>query len=337
VTERQAVFFHNKALMALQFSSLRRLVLGISIDVMDKFWNAYSIPDTTAKRELRYTSTALVDGYNMALEQGLSPKLMEYLQTFELDLLGFAYKGAGMGLALLDYLSPGNQRRFQQFVADNPAHVQVVHIGAGIIMSVLKRDAARSMADLLPFNRWWAVDGFGFYDGVSNWKRSLEQQAIPKQFKGYARRGFDQGLGRSIWFLYSVDLDNVVKQIHCFSPTRHADLWSGVGLASTYTGGVDRTILEAVKAAAGDYASDVAVGSALAANGRYLAKNIVDHTNLASSVFCGATAEEAAKLTLRVKEALTIDPNEPVETDLPIYEIYRQGIRAQMTNRLLAV
>jgi len=323
--------------MALQFSLLRRLVLGISIDVMDKFWNAYSIPDTAAKRELRYTSTALVDGYNMALEQGLSPSLMEYLQTFELDLLGFAYKGAGMGLTLLDYLSPGNQRRFQQFVAENPEHVQLAHIGAGIVISVLKRDAGYSVADMLPFNRWWAIDGFGFYDGVSNWKRSLQQQAVPKQLKGYTRRAFDQGLGRSIWFLYNVDIDKVVNQVHCFLPSRHADLWSGIGLASTYTGGVDRNTLEAVKLAAGAYASDVAVGSALAANGRYTAKNIVDHTNLASSVFCGAAAEETAKLTIRVSQELTVDPSEPVETGLPVYEIYRQGIRDQLTNLLLVV
>ena len=316
--------------MALQFSLLRRLVLGISIDVLDKFWNAYSIPDTAAKRDLRHTSTALIDGYNMALEEGLSPKLMEYLQTFELDLLGFAYKGAGMGLALLDYLSPGNQRRFQQFVAGNPAHEQVVHIGAGIIMSVLKRDAARSIADMLPLNRWWAVDGFGFYDGISNWKRSLQQQAVPNQLKGYTCRAFDQGLGRSIWFLYSVDIDGLVNQIHCFPASRHADLWSGIGLASTYTGGVDRDTLEAIKAAAREYAPDVAIGSALAASGRYVAQNIVAHTNLACSVFCEASASKAAQLTSYVRRELTVDPNEPVETDFPVYEIYRQGIRSRL-------
>lgn len=301
------------------------------MDVMDGFWNAYSIPETVAKRELRYTSDALVNGYNTALEEGLSPKLIEYLQTVELDLIGFAYKGAGMGLAMLDYFSPGGgQRRFNRFVAENPEHVHVAHIGAGIVMSILKQDVDRSIADMLPLNRWWAVNGFGFYDGISNWKRSLQQQAVPNQLKGYARRAFDQGLGRSIWFLYSVDIDGLVNQIHQFPASRHADLWSGIGLASTYTGGVDRDTLEAVKLAAKEYAPDVAIGSALAASGRYVAQNITDHTNLACSVFCEASASEAAQLTGYARRELTVDPNEPVETDFPVYEVYRQGIRSRL-------
>ena len=316
------------------FGSFRQLLLGVSIDVIDQFWRAYNVPDSPARQELRYNSSAFIEGYNTAVNLGSSPTLDERLGAYERNLLGFSHMGGAMGLILLDFIPPGNQSRFQQFIARHPNHINLAHTGAGVAIQVMKKDPEQPLSLMAPLNRWWAMDGFGFYDAVSNWKQALRQQVIPNRIRGYGRRAYDQGLGRSIWFLYHTHIDNVVEQIQLFPESRRADLWSGIGLASTYTGGIGEETLQAVKAAAGSYALDVAVGSALATNARYVADNLVDHTNLATSVLCGCSAEETAQLTLQVRDGLSVMPNEPVLVQEPVYEAYRKGIRAQLTPAL---
>ena len=316
--------------MAINFGPLRRLVLGVSIEIMDKFWDAHNRPNTQAKQELRHTSNALLESYNQAIELGLSPELRDRLLDYDTDLQGFAHKGAGMGLIFLDFLSPGGTSRFHDFINEYPQHINLIHVGAGIAMWVLKKDIEKTLAVMPPLSRWWAMDGFGFYDGVSNWRKSLDKHLVPNRVQGYAKRAYDQGLGRSIWFLYNTDIDGIVNHIHQFPVFRHGDLWSGVGLASTYTGGVEAATLNQLRTASGDHALDVAVGSALAANARYLADNIVPHTELACSMLCDRSAVESAQLTLAILEKLPVDSQESVTVELPVYETYRRQLRQQL-------
>jgi len=316
---------------------LRRFLFGLSIEGLDRFWKEFPGSETEARKRLRLSSNAFINGYNTALEVGLSHILYSELQAFDIAFRGFAYEGAGMGIAMLDYTALGNQNRFQQLVDSAPNYSSLPFIGAGFAIAVLKRDLNRSLSIMDPMHRWWAIDGYGFYNGVFHWKKSIEKQKVSKQITGYACRAFDRGLGRSIWFLFSGNIDEIVQKLEAFPESRRADLWAGIGVASTYAGGVDRETLEKVKVAAGTYASYLPLGSALAANARYLAANIVEHNNLACSVYCGMSAESAAKLTLGVEQEQSIDKQEPVFTPKPVFETYREIIRSQFMQVPLAV
>jgi hypothetical protein len=72
-----------------------------------------------------------------------------------------------------------------------------------------------------------------------------------------------------------------------FPQSRQADLWSGVGLACAYAGGVDRRRLEFLREAAGPYLAQAAQGAAFAAKARARAGNPAHQTDLACGVFCG--------------------------------------------------
>ncbi len=325
--------------MILDGGFLRRFLFGISIQGMERRWKDFSGLgiETEARKQLRSVCNACFNGYNTALEVGLSPLLFSELQAFDIKLRGFAYEGASMGLAMIDYTSFGGESKFQKFVEENPNYKILAHIGAGLAIAILNRDIEKSLASMNPMQRWWAIDGYGFYNGIFNWQQSLEKQIFPKKLTGYARRAFDRGLGRSLWFFFTADVDRIVEKLQQFPKSRHSDIWSGIGLVSTYAGGVNKETLRNFHAAAVSYQPYISLGSTQAAYARYLANNIVDYTNLACSVLCDMSAEDAAKLSLKVMEGLNIDEQEAVFVEQPIYETYREGIRTHFIKSTAAV
>jgi hypothetical protein len=109
-----------------------------------------------------------------------------------------------------------------------------------------------------------------------------------------------------------------------FPSYRRADLWSGIGLACAYAGGVSRDEIQALQRAAGTYAPHLAQGAAFAAKCRQLAGNETDHTDLACQVFAGVSATQAAAVT---DESLKDLP------DNAAYEVWRERIRTALSSK----
>jgi hypothetical protein len=150
----------------------------------------------------------------------------------------------------------------------------------------------------------------------------VEGIAIPKELDGYACRAFDQGLGRSLWFVKGADVTAVRGAICGFQPSRRGDLWSGVGLACTYAGGVGQEEMRVLQQAAGNYRPELAQGAAFAAKARLKAGNLTAHTEMASQILCGMPAEAAAAIT----DAALVGLAE--EGTTPAYEVWRRRIQA---------
>jgi hypothetical protein len=241
----------------------------------------------------------------------------------EPELHGFAYEGAGMGIAALDCIAPW-KKRLNAFV-DGPAapHIYPTYVGVGLALARLHKQPERFLSQLDPLLGWVIVDGYGFHEGFFARRRYIDQRAVPTHLSPYARRIFDQGLGRCIWFSSGAVVDLVAATIAPFAKSRHADLWSGVGLACAYAGGADREALEALLKVAHPYKSQLARGAAVAAKGRQQAGNTAPHTELACELFCGLTSSQAAQVTDVARENLPVNGGEPV------YEVWRQRIQAR--------
>src|SRR5262249_5435273 len=144
---------------------------------------------------------------------------------------------------------------------------------------------------------WLVVDGYGFHEGYFRWPQYIEHQAIPTQLNIYERRVFDQGLGRSMWFVKGADIAAVASAIELFPSARRDDLWSGVGLACAYAGGCGRAAIKLLRAAAIRHLPALAQGVAFAAKTRQRAANLNSHTETVCRLICGRSAEEAAGIT----------------------------------------
>ncbi len=304
---------------------LRQLAFGISLEEATFARRGFRGNNVEAQQRLEQIGYTFLHGYHAAAIKNDEPQaLVTELNAVAPELRGFAFEGAAMGLALLDYLTPWNRNRVQVFLADaGAAHAYMVHVGVGWMLARMRQRIEPSLARLNPLLGWLAVDGYGFHEGYFHASRYVDQQAIPRGISDYARRVFDQGLGRSLWFVNGADVNHIPVTIAAFCPSRQADLWSGVGLACAYAGGVERSSIDALRTAAKSYLPQLAQGAAFAAKARSRAGNPAVHTELACEVLCGMPAEAAAEITDMALNEL------PTNGVLPTYELWRQRIQNQ--------
>lgn len=324
---------------------LFRLLLGISPREVTFARRGFRYGRLVARRRLERIGAYFLHGYHAALIRSDPWDLASELDTVGREDLGFAYEGAAMGIAVLDHLWPwrvcgrpdpssgtaGRQlpwtgRRLEGFMAGPGSdHIYMTHVGVGWALARLRLRIETTLARLDTLLRWLAVDGYGFHEGYFHWRRSVAKGEVPRRVVGYARRAFDQGLGRSLWFVEGADVPSIAGAVRAFDRHRWADLWSGVGLAAAYAGGAEEEELGRLKAAAGPYGPALAQGAAFAAKARQRSGTPAGHTGLACRVFCGLDAGEAAFVTDAALEGL------PESGPLPSYEIWRRRIQSCFT------
>ena len=306
---------------------LRKVAFGISLEEVKFARRGFRASNANAQKRLEQIGDVFLQGYHAVLEEDAPEALALRLRVVDTELRGFAFEGAAMGLTLLDHLSLWNSKRLHTFLnGPGAAHIYMAHLGVGWAMARLpwlRRHMEQYLTRLDPLLCWLAVDGYGFHEGYFNWRRAIERHAIPDQLKGYARRVFDQGLGRSLWFVEGANVLQIASTIASFDSERHADLWSGAGLACAYAGGVDQAGVEAMRMAAQPYTPQLAQGVAFAAKARQRANNPAAHTEMACKVLCGLSCEAAALITDLALESLPGDGEEPA------YEVWRKRIHAQ--------
>ncbi len=263
-------------------------------------------------------------GYRAALEEARNEVMVPKLEAVEREFRGFAFEGAAMGLALLDWLTPWRRDRVGKFLqGPGDAHAYMVHVGAGWMLARVPMNAERLLARFDPLLRWLAIDGYGFHEGFFHWRRYLGGQSLPTRLTGYARSAFDQGLGRSLWFVDGAEVERIPKTIAALPAERHADLWSGVGLACVYAGEAEDSALKQLCEAAGRHLPQLAQGAAFAAKARQRAGNQTPYTDRACRIVCGMSAEEAALLTDAALENL------PADAATPAYAMWRRRIQSK--------
>ncbi len=304
-----------------------RRLLGIPAEEATFARRGFTRTGPRAQAHLEAVGHAFLRGYHAALERDDPWELAGGLAEVDRALVGFAFEGAAMALALLDGLTPWKRDRVAAFLAGPGApHVYMVHVGVGWAMARLPwRRLAPPGPPLDPFLRWLAIDGYGFHEGYFHPARHVRHRAPPSsRATPYTRRAFDQGLGRALWFADGASPEHVAGTIGAFPPGRRPDLWSGVGLAAAYAGGTDATGLTALRRAAGALGAHVAQGAAFASKARQRAGNVTPHTELAVRILCGVPAAAAAAITDEALAGLRD------EGDVPAYEVWRRRIRRRL-------
>lgn len=282
---------------------------------------------------LEEAGLTFLKGYHTAIADRGSLELAARLEEITHERRGFAFEGAAMALALLDHMTPWKRDRWHTFVqGPGKPHVYMVHVGAGWALARLRRGVEGFLSHIDPLLGWLAVDGYGFHEGYFDWPHSIEEQKVPRRLRGYARRVFDQGLGRSLWFVECGDPIRIRERIAAFPSSRRSDLWSGIGLAATYAGGVGPEALKDILRDAEPYRPHVAQGASFAAKARQLAGNASEATEKACSVFCNLSVEEAARWSDEVQADL---PHSDDHLN-PSYEAWRRGLAERFRGRTLS-
>lgn len=302
--------FHECRAATTPSSSVRRMwaalvgrVARISTNETLVARRGFIVPRPESAARLEAIGATFVSGYNLAVGSCELHPLVESLTGYPIEDAGFAYEGTAMGIAIADWITPG-RRMFDAYVA-GPAHGHeyMAWVGLGWALARLPVAPQQALMRYRNLNCWLALDGYGFHEGYFNWPARLVRQRRPPRLTPGAHRVFDQGLGRSLWFVRGADAGLVAQAIATFAPERRADLWSGVGLAAAYAGGCGKADLLALLAKCGAHAPSLAQGVVFAAEARRRAGNIVPHVELACRTVLGADALACADLAAATRPA----------------------------------
>lgn len=270
-----------------------------------------------------------LEGYAAAAEADSPAEAERPLEAVPEGYRGFAYEGAAMGCAVRDGLPVGGRDHVAEFLAGPAArHIYMAYVGVGWAMARVPRFRWSSLHAADPLLRWLILDGYGFHQAYFRTRQYVhgprpQEHSCPwdaGEHAWYVPHVIDQGIGRATWFVAGGDPDRVGRIFDRFGPGRRADLFSGAGLAATYAGGTGRAALERLWEIAGQHRPNLAQGAAFAAHARVHAGLVMPYTELATEVFCGRSAAEAATLPDEARAGL------PTTGAIPAYAIWRSRI-----------
>ena len=279
--------------------------------------------DAPAARHLGAIFFTVIRAYHATLRNERLSALIPLLNAVEPDLRGFAYEGAALGLTQLDQVLPWRTRLPAFLSGPASPYLYPAYVGIGVALARTGKDPQQMLKSVDPVLGWLVVDGYGWRYGIFSRQFAVVEQQIPGLLKGYARRVYDQGLGRSMWFSGGAQAGAIAAMMDRFAPDRQPDLWSGIGFGCAYAGGASRAELLRLRDVAGPHVPSVAMGAAIAAKGRERAGNCAEHTDLACEIWCGLSAHAAAHITDRALHAL------PSDDTLPAFAHWRQRIAAE--------
>ncbi|GII72758.1 enediyne biosynthesis protein [Sphaerisporangium melleum] len=289
--------------------------------------------DDAARELLETVGEMFLTGYAYAAEARTPAEAEERLEQIPHRFRGFAYEGAGMAYAILDATPLATSGKLAGSLAGRGAEqVYLIYVGAGWAMARLPRMLWSKIHLPDPLLRWLALDGYGFHQAYFKTDQYVHGQYQDSGFRwpdgsaAYANRVIDQGIGRALWFVGGTDVEVVSSLIAKFPEHRRGDLYAGTGLAATYACGAAEDELRRFAELAGPYRPQLAQGSAFAAEARVRPGLVVPATEVATRVFCGVTPQEAARIS---NGSI---PDQPVQGDVPAYEVWRQRIADQFVS-----
>lgn len=308
---------------------LKRLLFGIAPQETSCAGRGFIGGSGQARARVEAVGTCFAHGYHAALEETRLERLQQRVEQLDMAWRGFAYEGAGMALYLLDQLTLWRRDRFAQFLAGPGARYQYLAlVGAGWAMARLPPffELHHRLEQLEPVLRYLAMDGYGFHMGYFHWPKYGIRQEQDARLSGYALRAFDQGLGRSLWFVRVLDIDAIAETIKTFAEHRHSALWAGVGLAAGYAGGVSAEALERLRAHAGAHRAALAQGVGFAATAHAETGIEPAHTQLASQLLAGLP------MSSLVQRCIQARPADSMESTSLLYEVWRQRIQQELSS-----
>lgn len=257
----------------------------------------FSVKNTNTQHHLERIGSCFLDGYHHSLEEKTNDKLIDHLEKTAPFYRGFAYEGAAMGLAIKGFFQFNRNQQLQAFLQDANHHIYMLHVGVGWALAKLPVRLQHQISRYDPLLRWLIMDGYGFHQIYFKTKAYAGKKKVPRLPQQQAHI-FYQGLGRGLWFVCGAEVDRIIQEVAQFPQEYQADIWAGIGLASTYAGTIEESEMRHLKQHIHPaYVPDFLQGIAFAAKARIRAGLASEYTHQAAKVMSGFNLEELAMIT----------------------------------------
>jgi hypothetical protein len=320
--------------MPTTLGSVRRRVFTPQFREVTFAKRGFPAAPSAATQRLEAIPQAVICGFEWGIDARDQWEVERRLDLVDVEQRGFAYEGVTMAFTILDAMGPGRGHRTRDLLkGPGSRHIFLAYIGMGFAMDHLPRPLWKKVIPDLtpdpyyPTMSWLAVDGYGFDLAYFHTQRWVDEQKVPAPYRwegspDYFLRAVDQGIGRALWFICGAHAPDVAAAAGRFASHRQPDLWSGIGLAATFAGGCDEEGLAALRRAAGDNWSQLALGVVFAAKARAYSGTVPDHTHATCAALTDISVDKAVSL------ADGTAPTGPDTGSEPVYELWRQRICA---------
>ena len=233
-------------------------------------------------------------------------KLNEWLLELPKEFISVAYEGASMGVAIKSIEETNSLNQWNKFYNDfGLKHSSQMHVGLGWAFAELNLKFKDVDLVIDPVLKYRVLDGYGYYEGIFKRRQSIRTQQVPQHFNEIELRAYNQGLGRSLWYIAQGEVEKLVKLINIFAENRHNDMWRGIGIAVAYVGGVEALNIEQLVIGSGQHLSSFKSGVALLIQSRAKAGSIVNDTeNISNILFNTDTQYVNDQVTKLEKETI---------------------------------
>jgi len=286
-----------------------------------------SIANSELRRRMDQVAGIFFTAFNAALVEEDFAALMEAVERIPSDQRFPAVEGMAAGAVAADALMFGGDRFRACMAAAGAKYPAFMHLGAGLGLAKApwRRSAVLKHCD--PVHRPLVFDGIGFMDTLFKTKRVLRGWRSVRG--GFPAQMYDQGVGRALWFVVGGTVDRFATTVRTFDESRHAALWTGLGVPLSCTDTTSTNELSMATHAAGPHLAHLAAGAAFAAAEHSKFGSVAPHTALAVAMFAGTDAEGAKQLIGQIREQLPAESSE-----VPLYETWRRDVQTALGRML---
>ena len=259
---------------------------------------------STVASKMEYIQTLFLGVQKYIQRQPALEDLIAFLDSEPPEFRSVAYESASMEIGLHDMSNGTELHECKKFYTRaRKTHSFHLDIGLGWAYAKSATLPAPNWGGLHPLMRWMVFDGMGYYFGLFRGRRTVKNQIAPEGIEGEDRQGFDQGLGRRLWYIAKGEVKEVIPLIQAFPTFRHPDLWRGVGIACGYVGGNKQAELELLLDASAEFNQQLCAGIALAAVSRSASDSVTDDIKTACRILCKMSLKEIIGLKTKITDS----------------------------------
>jgi len=219
------------------------------------------------------------------------------LKEVDEEYRSMAFEGASMAIAIRSLEANDGCQMWSEFLDSNIEYATQIMIGYGWAIGEKGISPEGVLGALDPMIQGRALDGYGYYMGLFKRRISIRTQQIPEDVPDDLLLAYDQGIGRSLWYISKGDLQMLGRMMESFPEYRQKHMWLGLGVACPIVGGYDVFHLKQLGELAGDFKFQLATGCTLAARSSIASNTENIYLDQACELWLNCSKTEAAKLT----------------------------------------
>ncbi|MGZ3880111.1 MAG: DUF1702 family protein [Flavisolibacter sp.] len=252
-------------------------------------------PYESVPGRMEYIQKLFLEAGTLVHTCGNWQELISFLEKESIEYRSVAYEGASFELAMKELDTTGELYQWKQFRTASRQHAFHVDIGLG--WAFAKKDLSPNdyLDSTNSLARSMILDGMGYYYALFKGRSTLKNMSLPTDLEKEELVGFDQGLGRRLWYMARGNVQDAVNLIHGFPEARHDDMFRGIGIACGYVGGSTEEELEFLKKRSTEHKVQLQLGVMLAVISRWLSDSITSSIELACQIICEQSCNELVR------------------------------------------